>query len=133
MCVIFCTFGPSLSCTTCGSFSLLIYDFYFISNSLLLQLFSKPMAIASSKECYRFAGGHKRMTTSGSRAEFLAVDALGSTSDIKYDRTGGWFVSTRRALLLGLLAIASMVLVGVLVHYLDTCRGLRTVKLSRWL
>lgn len=72
------------------------------------------------------------MPTSGSRSEFLAVDALGSAADIQYGRTGGWFVSTKRALLLGLLAIAAVVLVGILVHYLATCKGGKTVRLSRW-
>jgi hypothetical protein len=67
------------------------------------------------------------MPTSGSRAEFLAVDELGAAAGIKYGRTGGWFVSTRKAILLGLLAILAMVIVGILVHYLDTCKGVKLV------
>ena len=70
------------------------------------------------------------MPTSGSRAEFLAVDELGMPNDIKYGRTGGWFVSTKKAILLGLIVIAAMVLVGILVHYLTTCKGGNLVKLQ---
>jgi hypothetical protein len=69
------------------------------------------------------------MPTSGSRAEFLAVDELGASSDIKYGRTGGWFVSTKKAILLGLLVILAMVLVGILVHYIATWKGEKLVKL----
>ena len=68
------------------------------------------------------------MPTSGSRAEFLAVDELGTTSDIKYGRTGGWFVSTKKAILLGLIVMSAMVLVGILVHYLVTCKEGKLVK-----
>lgn len=68
------------------------------------------------------------MPTSGSRAEFLAVDELGTTSDIKYGRTGGWFVSTKKAILLGLVVISAMVLVGILVHYLVTCKEGKLIK-----
>jgi hypothetical protein len=72
------------------------------------------------------------MPTSGSRSEFLAVDALGSSADIKYGRTGGWFITTRRAMLLGLLVIAAMVIVGILVHYLGTCKEGKTVLITFW-
>lgn len=68
------------------------------------------------------------MPTSGSRAEFLAVDELGASSDIKYGRTGGWFVSTKKAILLGLLVILAMVLVGILVHYIATWKGEKLIK-----
>jgi hypothetical protein len=70
------------------------------------------------------------MPTSGSRAEFLAVDELGAAADIKYGRTGGWFVSTKKAILLGLLVILAMALVGILVHYMTTCKGVKSVQLS---
>ena len=73
--------------------------------------------------------GCKSMPTSGSRAEFLAVDELGPANDIKYGRTGGWFVSTKKAILLGLLVISAMVLVGILVHYIATCKGEKLVNL----
>jgi hypothetical protein len=69
------------------------------------------------------------MPTSGSRAEFLAVDELGAANGIKYGRTGGWFVSTKKAILLGLLVILAMVLVGVLVYYLASWKGGKLVKL----
>ncbi|KAJ4432388.1 hypothetical protein ANN_21007 [Periplaneta americana] len=65
----------------------------------------------------------KRMPTSGSRTEFLAVDELGSAGNIHYGRSGGWFVSTKKALLIGLIVISCMVLIGILVHYLGTCKG----------
>lgn len=68
------------------------------------------------------------MPTSGSRAEFLAVDELGATNDIKYGRTGGWFVSTKKAMFLGLLVILAMALVGILVHYMATCKGVKLGK-----
>ncbi|KAJ9587526.1 hypothetical protein L9F63_028221, partial [Diploptera punctata] len=57
------------------------------------------------------------MPTSGSRTEFLAVDALGSANDIKYGRSGGWFVSTKKAILIGIIFIVIILLVGILVHY----------------
>jgi hypothetical protein len=67
------------------------------------------------------------MPTSGSRAEFLAVDELG-TPDIKYARTGGCFVSTKKGLLLGLVVILAMILVGFLVYYLAICKEGKLVK-----
>jgi len=70
------------------------------------------------------------MPTSGSRAEFMAVDELGAPVDIKYARTGGWFVSTKKAILLGLIVISAMVLVGFLVYYVGTCKGGKLVKLQ---
>jgi hypothetical protein len=70
------------------------------------------------------------MPTSGSRAEFLAVDELGAPNDIKYARTGGCFVSTKKAVLLGLIIILAMGLVGISVHYLDTSKGRKLVKLQ---
>jgi hypothetical protein len=66
-------------------------------------------------ENYDFLG-IKRMPTSGSRSEFVTVDLRGSPADI----SRGCFVSTKKALLLGLSAIAAMVLVGILVKYLST-------------
>jgi hypothetical protein len=71
------------------------------------------------------------MPTSGSRTEFLAVDELGPPTDIKYARTGGCFVSTKKAILLGLIVILAVVLVGILVHYLTTCNEGKVVKLHR--
>jgi hypothetical protein len=56
------------------------------------------------------------MPTSGNRSEFVTVDLLCSTADIRRV----CFVSTKKALLLGLSAIAAMVLVGILVKYLST-------------
>jgi Tfp pilus assembly protein PilZ len=70
------------------------------------------------------------MPTSGSRAEFLAVDELGTPADIKYARTGGCFVSTKKAILLGLIVILVIVLVGVSVYYLTSCMGGKLVKLQ---
>ena len=70
------------------------------------------------------------MPTSGSRAEFLSVDELGSPVDIKYARTGGCFVSTTKAVLLGVFVILAMVLVGFLVYYLAACKGGKLVKLQ---
>jgi len=70
------------------------------------------------------------MPTSGSRAEFLAVDELGTPADIKYARTGGCFVSTKKAILLGLIVILAMVLVGISVYYLATGKGGKLVKLQ---
>ena len=61
--------------------------------------------------------GRKDMPTSGSRTEFLAVDALGSANDIKYGRSGGWFVSIKKAIFIGIFFIVALILVGVLVHY----------------
>jgi hypothetical protein len=58
------------------------------------------------------------MPTSGNRSEFVTVDLPGSTADIRR----GCFVSTKKALLLGLSAIAVMVLVGILVKYLSSCQ-----------
>jgi hypothetical protein len=69
------------------------------------------------------------MPTSGSRAEFLAVDELGTPNDIKYARTGGCFLSTKKAILLGLTVILAMVLVGILVYYLTACNEGNLVKL----
>lgn len=68
------------------------------------------------------------MPTSGSRAEFLAVDELGPPADIKYARTGGCFVSTKKAILLGLIVTLVMILDGISVHYLYTCKGGKLVK-----
>jgi hypothetical protein len=70
------------------------------------------------------------MPTSGSRTEFLAVDELGAAADIKYGRTGGWFVSTRKAIFLALLAILGMVLVGILVYYMAACKGVKLVQIA---
>jgi hypothetical protein len=70
------------------------------------------------------------MPTSGSRAEFLAVDELGTPADIKYARTGGCFVSTKKGILLGLIVISAMVMVGISVYYLTTCKGGKLVKLQ---
>jgi len=39
-------------------------------------------------------------------------------------------VSTKKAILLGLIVISAMVLVGYLVYYLGTCRGGKLVKLQ---
>ncbi|PNF24028.1 hypothetical protein B7P43_G08642 [Cryptotermes secundus] len=68
------------------------------------------------------------MPTSGSRTEFLAVDELGAATEIKYGRTGGWFVSTKKAIFLGLLVILALALVGILVHYMTTCKGMKSGK-----
>jgi hypothetical protein len=57
------------------------------------------------------------MPTSGNRSQFVTVDLGGSTAD----NNRGCFVSTKKALLLGLSTIAAMVLVGILVKYLSTC------------
>jgi hypothetical protein len=70
------------------------------------------------------------MPTSGSRTEFLAVDELGAATDIKYGRSGGWFVSTKKAILLGLLVILAMALVGILVHYMTACKGVKSIQRS---
>ncbi|PSN54264.1 hypothetical protein C0J52_08616 [Blattella germanica] len=60
------------------------------------------------------------MPTSGSRTEFLAVDALGSATDIQYGRKGGCFISTKKALFIGSSFLVALILVGVLVHYFGT-------------
>lgn len=63
------------------------------------------------------------MPLSGSRTEFLQADALGPATDIEYSRSGGFFVTSRKALFLALCVLGALVAVGLLVHYLRPCRS----------
>ncbi|XP_067015218.2 aminopeptidase N [Anabrus simplex] len=66
------------------------------------------------------------MPLSGSRTEFL--QQTDAPSDIKYGRSGGWFVSSKKALGLLLMVVAALVLVGLLVYYLAPCRKDKTAQ-----
>jgi hypothetical protein len=112
--------------------AVLFVSYYTLSSfhSLPVTVFLAVVSATANEHCY-FAVD-KNIPTSGNRSEFLAVDTLGSAADIQYGLTGGWFMSTKRALLLDLLVIIAMVLVGTLVQHLATCKGGKMVRLSRW-
>lgn len=59
------------------------------------------------------------------RSEFLAQDSI---DDIRYNRNGGCFVTTKRAIGFVFFAVVSLILVIVLMYYYGPNRQLEVVS-----